>query len=152
MRQLQALGGRFRAIAWDAPGYGESDRLAAESPTAADYADSFAALLDALGIARAVVVGSSLGALIAGAFAARRPERTAGLLLLNPAGGYGLADPREREEKLATRLERLARLGPEGLAREPASGMLSAARARALRRRSRLRARPRRPVRPPRRP
>jgi pimeloyl-ACP methyl ester carboxylesterase len=127
VRQLEALGGRFRTIAWDAPGYGESDRLAAESPAAADYADSLAALLDALGAGRAVLVGSSLGALMAGAFAASRPERTAGLLLLNPAGGYGLADPKEREERLTTRLERLARLGPDGMAREASPGSLSAA-------------------------
>ena len=135
VRQLEALGGRFRTVAWDAPGYGESDRLPAESPTAADYAGALAGLLDALGIARAVLVGSSLGALIATAFAASRPERTAGLLLLNPAGGYGLADPQEREERLATRLERLARLGPEGMALEPSPGMLSptaSAEARAL--------------------
>lgn len=135
VRQLEALGGRFRTVAWDAPGYGESDRLPAESPTAADYAGTLAELLDALGIARAVLVGSSLGALIATAFAASRPERTAGLLLLNPAGGYGLADPQEREERLATRLERLARLGPDGMALEPSPGMLSpmaSAEARAL--------------------
>lgn len=125
-RQLTALGARFRTIAWDAPGYGGSDRLPAESPTAADYAGALAALLDSLGIARLVVVGSSFGALVAGAFAASRPERTAGLLLLNPAGGYGLADAPEREEKLATRLARLARLGPEGMAMEPSPGMLSA--------------------------
>jgi pimeloyl-ACP methyl ester carboxylesterase len=124
--QLTALGARFRTIAWDAPGYGGSDRLPAESPTAADYADALAALLDSLGIARLVVVGSSFGALVAGAFAASRPERTAGLLLLNPAGGYGLADAAEREEKLTTRLARLARLGPEGMAMEPSPGMLSA--------------------------
>ena len=127
VRQLEALSARFRMIAWDAPGYGESDRLAAESPTAADYAGALAALLDSLEIARAVLVGSSLGALIAGAFAAARPERVAGLLLLNPAGGYGLADPKQREERLATRLERLARLGPEGMAQELSPGMLSAA-------------------------
>ncbi|MGE5794221.1 MAG: alpha/beta fold hydrolase [Bacteroidota bacterium] len=124
--QLTALGARFRTIAWDAPGYGGSDCLAAETPTAADYAGALAALLDALGIARAVVVGSSFGALVAGAFAASRPERTAGLLLLNPAGGYGLADASEREERLATRLERLARLGPDGMAMEPSPGTLSA--------------------------
>jgi pimeloyl-ACP methyl ester carboxylesterase len=120
------LGARFRTIAWDAPGYGGSDRLAAESPTAADYAHVLAALLDALGVARPVVVGSSFGALVAGAFAASRPQRTAGLVLLSPAGGYGLADAAEREEKLATRLARLARLGPEGMAKEPSPGMLSA--------------------------
>jgi pimeloyl-ACP methyl ester carboxylesterase len=127
VRQLEALAPCFRTIAWDAPGYGESDRLEPESPSAADYGSAFAAFLDALGIERVVLVASSLGALIAGAFAARRAERAAGLLLLNPAGGYGLADPKEREERLATRLERLARLGPDGMARELAPGMLSVA-------------------------
>lgn len=124
--QLGALGARWRTIAWDAPGYGGSDRLPAESPAAADYAGALAALLDALDIARLVVVGSSFGALVAGAFAASWPERAAGLVLLNPAGGYGLADPEQRAARLALRLERLARLGPEGMAMEPAPGMLSA--------------------------
>ena len=115
--QLTALGARFRTIAWDAPGYGGSDRLAAESPAATDYADALAALLDSLSIKRLVVVGSSFGALVAGAFAASRPERTAGLLLLNPAGGYGLADATEREEKLATRAARPRRHGAGALPR-----------------------------------
>jgi pimeloyl-ACP methyl ester carboxylesterase len=124
--QLAALAARFRTIAWDAPGYGGSDRLPAETPAAADYAGALAALLETLAIDRAVIVGSSFGALVAGAFAASRPERTAGLVLLNPAGGYGLASAAEREEKLTTRLARLARLGPEGMAMEPSPGMLSA--------------------------
>jgi pimeloyl-ACP methyl ester carboxylesterase len=127
VRQLEALAPRFRAIAWDAPGYGESDGLDVASPSAADYADVVAALLDALGIGRAVLVASSLGALIATSFAASRPGRVAGLLLLNPAGGYGLAAPQERGARLAARLERLTSLGPDGMAREISPGMLSAA-------------------------
>ncbi len=127
VRQFEALSLRFRVTAWDAPGYGESDALAAASPIAADYADVLAALLDALGIERTVLVASSLGALIATSFAARQPHRVAGLLLLNPAGGYGLAEPAEREAKLAARLDRLARLGPDGMARELSAGMLSSA-------------------------
>jgi pimeloyl-ACP methyl ester carboxylesterase len=125
--QLDALAPRFRVIAWDAPGYGRSDALPAPAPAAADYAATLAGLWDALGIERAVVVASSLGALMAGAFAARWPERAAGLVLLNPAGGYGRADPAERESKLAARLERLAALGPAGMAAELSPGMLSAA-------------------------
>jgi pimeloyl-ACP methyl ester carboxylesterase len=125
--QLQALALRHRVIAWDAPGYGRSDALAAAAPVAADYAATLAALWDALDLAEAVVVASSLGALIAGAFAARWPARVAGLVLLNPAGGYGRAGPAERETKLAARLERLAALGPEGMARDLAPGMLSPA-------------------------
>ena len=133
--QLDALGARYRVIAWDAPGYGRSDALPPAAPDAADYAATLAALWDALGVERAVVVASSLGALIAGAFAARWPDRVAGLVLLNPAGGYGRADPAERAALLAQRLDRLAALGPEGMARELAPGMLSpaaAAEARAL--------------------
>jgi pimeloyl-ACP methyl ester carboxylesterase len=135
LRQLDALGARFRVLAWDAPGYGESDPLPAAAPSADDYAVSLAAFLDALGVRRAVLVGSSLGALVAGAFAARSPQRADGLVLLNPAGGYGGASAEEREEKLAARLDRLARLGPEGMAAELPPGMLSpgaSAEARAL--------------------
>jgi pimeloyl-ACP methyl ester carboxylesterase len=123
--QLDAFGARYRVIAWDAPGYGRSDTLASAAPGAADYAATLAALWDALGVERAVVVASSLGALIAGAFAAHWPARVAGLVLLNPAGGYGRADPAERAAKLAARLDRLAALGPAGMARELAPGMLS---------------------------
>lgn len=125
VRQLEALAPRFRVIAWDAPGYGASDPLPAEAPSADDYAGSLAALLDALGVAQAVLVGSSLGALVASAFAARWPQRVGGLVLLNPAGGYGRASAKEREEKLAARLDRLARLGPAGMAQDLPSGMLS---------------------------
>jgi pimeloyl-ACP methyl ester carboxylesterase len=125
--QIEALAPRFRAIAWDAPGYGESDRLPGETPSAADYADALAALLDALRVDHSVLVASSLGALVAGAFAARWPQRVRSLVLLNPAGGYGRASPQEREEKLAARLDRLARLGPRGMAEDPSPGMLSSA-------------------------
>jgi len=125
--QLDALGAHYHVIAWDAPGYGRSDALVSAAPVAADYAATLAALWDALDLDRAVVVASSLGALIAGAFAARWPARAAGLVLLNPAGGYGRADAAERAAKLAARLDRLAALGPAGMAREPAPGMLSPA-------------------------
>jgi pimeloyl-ACP methyl ester carboxylesterase len=133
--QLEALGARHHVIAWDAPGYGRSDALPGAAPAAADYAATLAAFWDALGLAQAVVIASSLGALIAGAFAAHWPARVAGLVLLNPAGGYGRANPAERAAKLAARLERLAALGPEGMARDLAPGMLSpsaSAEARAL--------------------
>jgi pimeloyl-ACP methyl ester carboxylesterase len=127
VRQIEGLAPHFRVVAWDAPGYGESDRLPAETPSAGDYAGALAALLDGLGIARATLVASSLGALVAGAFAARWPQRARSLVLLNPAGGYGGATAQEREEKLAVRLDRLARLGPNGMAEDPSPGMLSAA-------------------------
>lgn len=85
VRQLDALGATRRALAWDAPGYGVSSRVAADSPVASDYAASLAAWLDALRIERCVLVGHSLGAIVAGAFARQAGERLSGLLLISPA-------------------------------------------------------------------
>ena len=88
VRQLEALAPRFRTIAWDAPGYGESDRLEPESPSAADYASVFAAFLDALGIDRAVVIGASAGAPSAMQFALRHPDRCQALGVLGLAPNF----------------------------------------------------------------
>lgn len=128
VQQFEALGegeNPRRVLAWDAPGYGASTPVASASPVAADYARVLAGWLDALGIERCVLAGHSLGAIIAGAFAAAHPARVSGLLLISPAGGYGAADPAVREEKRAARLAMLAELGPQGLADKRSANMLS---------------------------
>ncbi len=56
-----------------------------ERTDAAAQADAFAALLDALGVESAIVMGTSAGAITALHFAARHPERTAALLPVVPA-------------------------------------------------------------------
>ncbi|MCG6885103.1 MAG: alpha/beta hydrolase [Silicimonas sp.] len=73
----------YRVIAPSRFGY-----LGAEVPDqtdAAAQADLFAALLDSLGVERAVVMGTSAGAVTALHFAARHPDRTAALLAIVPA-------------------------------------------------------------------
>lgn len=125
VQQLEALSGSRRVLAWDAPGYGESTPVDAMSPFAADYAAVLCAWLDALGVSRCVLVGHSLGAIIAGAFAAAHASRVAGLLLLSPASGYGAADPDVRVSKREQRLAALAGLGPAGLAAQRSNNMLS---------------------------
>lgn len=126
VQQLETLGAAQRVLAWDAPGYGESTPVTAASPCGADYADVLRGWLDALGIERCVLVGHSLGAIMAGAFAVAHPERVAGLLLLSPAGGYGSATAVLRDSKRDQRLKMLAELGPEGLAEQRSANMLSA--------------------------
>ncbi len=129
VQQFEALGEAAanprRVLAWDAPGYGASTPVANASPVAADYARVLAGWLDTLAIKRCVLVGHSLGAIIAGAFAAAHPERVAGLLLISPAAGYGAADAAVREEKRDARLAMLAELGPQGLAEKRSANMLS---------------------------
>jgi pimeloyl-ACP methyl ester carboxylesterase len=126
VQQFEVLGAGRRVLAWDAPGYGASTPVDGESPIAADYAAVLKDWLDALGIERCVLVGHSLGAIIAGAFAAAHPHRVAGLLLLSPAGGYGAASAEVRETKRDQRLAMLNELGPQGLAEKRSANMLSA--------------------------
>lgn len=113
-----------RLLAWDAPGYGDSQPLAAESPTAADYAERLEAWLDALGIERCVLVGHSLGAMMAGAYLAAHPARVAGLVLADPAQGYGDADAARRDEVYRSRWTQLKEQGHDAYARARAPRLL----------------------------
>ncbi len=125
VHQLDALGASRRVLAWDAPGYGASTPVLGLSPAAADYAAALNAWLDALDIARCVLVGHSLGAIVAAAFARSLPARLAGLLLISPAGGYGSAPADTRDARRDARLAMLAELGPAGLAEQRSANMLS---------------------------
>lgn len=95
--QLAALSENHRLIAWDAPGYGQSSPFAIGTPAATDYADALMALLSALGISRATVVGSSWGSVIAATFAARYPTVTYGLVLSAPNVARGHLSGKERD-------------------------------------------------------
>lgn len=113
--QFETLKG-YRLVAWDAPGYGESDFLAAEEPRAADYAQALHEFLDRLLLKDVVLVANSLGCLMAAAYAAARPERVRSMILLGPAGGYGGIPAEKRDALLAERIRQLDEWGPEGLA------------------------------------
>ncbi len=117
-----------RVLAWDAPGYGDSAPLGPATPSARDYAERLWAWLDALGGEAAgplVLVGHSLGALMAASAAALRTDRVARLVLLAPAQGHARLPAPERTKKLQDRLGALAQLGPAGMAQRRASAMLS---------------------------
>jgi pimeloyl-ACP methyl ester carboxylesterase len=123
--QLESLKG-YRLVAWDAPGYGESDFLENHEPSAPDYAAALHGLLDRLLLKDVVLVGNSLGCLMAGAYASVHAERVRSMVLLGPAGGWGAASPAEREEKLHARLKQLDELGPEGLAEQRSPTLIAA--------------------------
>ncbi len=80
---LHFLGPAVRGVAFDLPGHGRSDPAAAGI---AELASSIGAVADALGLRRSVLVGHSLGAAAAIAYAGAHPGRVAGLLLVDPSG------------------------------------------------------------------
>jgi len=100
---MPALAADHRVIAWNAPGYYLSDNFAAEAPSHTSYSDALAALLDALGIASAHIVGSSFGSLVAMSFASRFPERVKRLVLLGTTRGQAWLPQEERERRLEMR-------------------------------------------------
>lgn len=69
-----------------------------------DMAEDAVALLDALGIARAHVVGASMGGMIAQLVAANHPDRVASLTsIMSSSGAHGLPGPAPRVQKLLLR-------------------------------------------------
>ncbi len=75
-----------RVIAYDARGHGRS--TGALDPTAYGYDElalDLGAVLDAVGVQRAVLAGSSMGAHTLLRFALDSPERVAGLVVITPA-------------------------------------------------------------------
>ncbi len=76
--QFEAFAPRWRVTAWDAPGYGGSDTV---EPTADAYAAALAGLVDALALPSFVLLGHSMGGVVAGRFAGRYPQRLRALVL-----------------------------------------------------------------------
>lgn len=121
-----ALPQDWRVLAWDAPGYGASTALPQSHPRDTDYAARLGACLAAEVQGPVVLVGHSLGALMAAACAAQAaPPQLAGLLLLSPAGGYGAQDAAAREKVRSERNAGLDTLGVAGLAQRIDQRLLS---------------------------
>ena len=78
--QLEHFSASRRAVAFDYPGYGESDP-AGPGTTRDDFATAILAAMTALGIQRAHVCGLSLGGVIAIAMHHSAPQRCASLIL-----------------------------------------------------------------------
>jgi pimeloyl-ACP methyl ester carboxylesterase len=80
---VSELGGGFRAISPDRPGYGNSNSPAS---SIRQNARIMADLLDSLGLSEAVVVGHSYGGGIAAVLAHERPDLVSGLVLAASVG------------------------------------------------------------------
>lgn len=123
------LAERARVLAPDFPGFGYT-KPAGRTTTVPANARWLDRLLQEVGEAPAILVGNSMGGLIAILEAVANPETVAGLVLLNPALPLAPKEPRDLQVTLAFSayfvpgvgeafVRRRARaLGPEGLVRE----------------------------------
>jgi len=86
-RTIRALTGRgYRVIAPDQIGFGKSSKPRHFQYSFHALADHTRRLLAEQGVERVTVVGHSMGGMLATRFALMFPERTAGLVLVNPIG------------------------------------------------------------------
>ncbi len=99
---LPRLAGAWRALAWDMPGYGASPPIAPLTFEA--LAQAVIAVLEAERAGKAVLVGHSLGGMIAQETAARFPQRVSGLVLFATSAAFGGKDDKFKNEFLAQRL------------------------------------------------
>jgi pimeloyl-ACP methyl ester carboxylesterase len=106
------LARRFRAVALDFRGHGDSDWPEATFPGAFDL--DLAALLEHLGAPGAALIGHSMGAHVALSHAARHPA-TRAVVAVEPSRGGGRRDRRRMRLALASR--RSYRSRDEALAR-----------------------------------
>jgi pimeloyl-ACP methyl ester carboxylesterase len=83
--QIAYYAQRYRVIALDLPGYGQSGRPDAPY-TPPWYADVVAGWMDAVGVPRAPIMAHSMGAQVAMTLALSQPERVEALILSGPAG------------------------------------------------------------------
>jgi 3-oxoadipate enol-lactonase len=130
--QVESLRWKFRTIAPDLRGYGETSLPSERAVTLETMAADLAALLDHLSIARVCVVGLSMGGQIAMEFARAFPDRTAAAVFAATFPQAETGDGVERRNKMADRLlaegmpltgcEMIPKLiGPASLKRQPAT-------------------------------
>jgi pimeloyl-ACP methyl ester carboxylesterase len=113
---LPHLPAGIRVIAWNAPGYGGSEPLPQDWPVAQDYAARLQGLADRLGLARFALLGHSLGALVAAAFAASRRDRITRLTLASPALGHGVSAGGTLSAAAQARIDDLEAMGAAAFA------------------------------------
>jgi 3-oxoadipate enol-lactonase len=138
--QLEFFSRSYKAAAWDARGYGDSEDC--DGPLRFDdFTADLARVLDFFGEARAHIVGLSMGGRIARNFALEHPQRVLTLTLANTSPGFDALSPAQVEKFVEERRNRTARSAQELLgsrAHPGASAALAASFAR-LRREAYLR-------------
>ncbi|HEY3893197.1 MAG TPA: alpha/beta hydrolase [Bradyrhizobium sp.] len=88
--QLDFFGDRYRAMAWDMPGYGRSAPL--PSVSIASLADALQQFLQQVGASRAILVGHSIGGMIVQQWLVNNPRAAAAVVLAQTSAAFGKPD------------------------------------------------------------
>jgi 3-oxoadipate enol-lactonase len=88
--QIEAFSGRYRAIAWDMPGYGGSAPL--PSVSIAALADALRDFLQQVGATKPVLVGHSIGGMIVQQLLVSSPDIAGAVVLAQTSPAFGKAD------------------------------------------------------------
>jgi pimeloyl-ACP methyl ester carboxylesterase len=116
----------YRAVAVDLPGYGDSEAMGA--PDLAAMVAGVRAVMTDIAARHAVLVGHSMGGMVAQELTARDPAGVDGLVLTCTTSSFGKADGAWQAQFLAERLAPLdAGLGMAGMADRLVPGLVSPA-------------------------
>ena len=114
----------YRAVAVDLPGYGDS--AAGAVLDLATMVNAVNALLDFLGATQTVLLGHSMGGMVAQELVAMSPGRVQGLVLTCTSASFGSLDGAWQAKFIAERLAPLdAGLGMPGMAQKLVPGLVS---------------------------
>ena len=100
--QVETLASQgYRAVAWDMPGYGHSAPI--EPYTFKGLAQSCIRLIEGLDCGSVVLLGHSMGGMVAQEVVARRPELVSKLVLCGTTASFGKPDGEWQREFIAQR-------------------------------------------------
>jgi 3-oxoadipate enol-lactonase len=105
--QVEAFGDRYRAIAWDMPGYGGSAPLG--SVNIATLADALDEFLRQIGAIKPILVGHSIGGMIVQEWLVKNPHGTRAVALVQTSPAFGRADGDFQKQFIEARLGPLDR-------------------------------------------
>jgi pimeloyl-ACP methyl ester carboxylesterase len=96
-------------IAWDAPGFGQSELVPASIDA---YVEALRALIAEIGRPKVSLVGHSMGGTVAARFAATFPKLVSRLVLSRSHAGYGDPETAPMSAKFERRMREFDEVGP----------------------------------------
>jgi len=105
--QLASFGDRYRAVAWDMPGYGGSAALANVGITT--LADALQDFLQQIGASRPILVGHSIGGMIVQQWLIKHPGAATAVVLAQTSPAFGKAEGDWQKQFIEARLGPLDR-------------------------------------------